>query len=87
MLGSPSVHRTATSHPARGVSLVRCAVLLLSIGGVLSQARHLSADTIEFLSGSKLSGKVSKIDKEARQVTIEAEISGRTLVRTTRFTP
>lgn len=82
MLGSPSDRRAATSHPARGISLARCAVLFLAISCVLSHARNLSADTIEFLSGSKLEGKVSKIDKEARQVTIEAEISGRTLVRT-----
>jgi hypothetical protein len=35
------------------------------------------ADTIELLSGAKLEGRVVTIDKEAKEVTFEAEVSGR----------
>jgi len=54
--------------------------IMVACLGVLCGA--VRADLIEFLGGSKLEGKVSKIDKEARTVTIDAEISGRTLNRT-----
>ena len=54
----------------------------LAVAGVTLAGAIARADLIEFQGGSKLEGKVTKIDKEARTVTIDAEISGRTLNRT-----
>lgn len=45
-------------------------------------SRSARADVIEFLAGSKLEGKVTKIDKQARTVTFDATIAGSTLSRT-----
>lgn len=74
---SPGASRFLPRFLPRFLALV--AALGLTLGLTIATAR---ADRIEFLSGSKLEGKVSKIDKENRQVTIDAEISGRTLTRT-----
>ncbi|MFV1967175.1 MAG: FMN-binding protein, partial [Pirellulaceae bacterium] len=41
-----------------------------------------AADTVEFLSGAKLKGIVTRIDKTKREITVEAEIAGRTVERT-----
>lgn len=58
-------------------------ILLASVLlGALTCATAASADLIEFLAGSKLEGKVTKIDKQARTVTFDAVIAGSTLSRT-----
>ena len=52
-------------------------ILLASVlRGALTCATAASADLIEFLAGSKLEGKVTKIDKQARTVTFDAVIAG-----------
>lgn len=55
--------------------------LILAVA-VLCGATPASADLIEFLSGAKAEGKVTKIDKAAKTLEFEIQIGGRTLSRT-----
>ncbi len=49
---------------------------------VLVVAGNCAADdVIEFLSGAKAEGQVTKIDKDEKQISFEAKISGRTFTR------
>ena len=44
---------------------------------VLFSSAWATADTMELLSGAKLEGKVTKIDKAAKEVTFETTLGGR----------
>ena len=57
------------------VAIAAAVVALLS-------SMSADADTIEFLSGSKLEGKVAKIDKQARTVTFDSGTAGAPMSRT-----
>lgn len=58
--------------------LVRRAVgSALSVLFVLFSSAGAIADTMELLSGAKLEGKVTKIDKAAKEVTFETTLGGR----------
>jgi uncharacterized protein with FMN-binding domain len=45
----------------------------------------VEADVIEFLSGAKAQGTVKKINKEAKTVDFDLQVSGRTLTRTYKY--
>jgi NADH dehydrogenase FAD-containing subunit len=45
-------------------------------------ARQANADLIELLSGAKVEGTVTKIDKAAKEVTLTRDVGGRAYERT-----
>lgn len=68
-------------HPARRTvvrPVVLCALLLAALAGSAAQA----ADVVEFLTGSRVEGKVVKIDQENREFQFEVVVGGRTYRRT-----
>jgi len=62
-----------TSWLARGLAAI---AVVVALAGNLA-----AADLIEFLSGAKVEGSVTKIDTAAKQVAFDAKIGGRTLSR------
>ena len=49
---------------------------------MLCVASSIRADTVEFLSGAKVQGKVTNIDKVKKEITFDAKIGSRVLSRT-----
>jgi uncharacterized protein with FMN-binding domain len=60
-------------------SIVRCSLTVLL--GMLLAAQSTAADVIEFLSGAKVRGTITEINKAERIITIDATIAGRTMKR------
>ncbi|MCG8648213.1 MAG: FMN-binding protein [Pirellulales bacterium] len=52
---------------------------------LLAMASLSNADTVEFLSGAKISGKVKEIRKSDKEFDFEAKVGARTIVRTYAF--
>lgn len=61
----------------RPITLPFCLFVLLTAVGVAA-----ALDEVEFLSGAKMQGTVKAIRKEAREFDFEAQIGGRTILRT-----
>lgn len=59
---------------------MRCLPFLFAI--LLSGRSLMAEDEIEFLSGTKITGEVTEIDKEAKQLTFAAKVGARTFSRT-----
>ncbi|MCO6457406.1 MAG: FMN-binding protein [Pirellulaceae bacterium] len=57
-----------------------CLALTLLLADAGSAAR--AEDEIEFLTGARLSGRVTRIDKQGRQVAFETSLAGRKIERT-----
>ena len=62
---------------------IRLGISLLSVCFLFGQAKAL--DSVEFLSGAKMSGTVKEIRKAAKEFDFQATIAGRTAVRTFPF--
>jgi uncharacterized protein with FMN-binding domain len=73
--------QTAVRDTARANSMRRRMVLLIALVGWLGLAVAAEADLLELLSGAKLEGNVTKIDREAREVTVATQMGGRTYTR------
>lgn len=73
---SPSPARRAV--PGRRPFRIVCLALLLAAAGGAARAE----DEIEFLTGARLSGRVTRIDKQGRQVSFETSLAGRKIERT-----
>lgn len=73
MLACPDAYRPNVSFPA---------LLVVSLLWWLFPTSLAMADTLELLSGAKLEGKVTKIDKAAKKVTFESLLGGRPYTRT-----
>ena len=76
--------RARATAPEAGALPIRRVVLakiLCGVFAVLLLAGTVCADTIEFMNGSQLDGKVRKIDAAAKTVAFDAVVAGRTLSR------
>ncbi len=80
----------ATCHPIQPVvwswksRITRCVgqfLLGVMVLGTALTAASSASDTVEFLSGAKVEGKVIKIDAPSKLITFEASISGRVFRR------
>ena len=79
---NPLKRVTTNGFVATAPMWVQRSTLMIAIALVLSLAAPLSADTVEFLSGAKLEGKVTNIDKAKKEINFEAKIGSRILNRT-----
>jgi len=75
------VFRTAEANPGRSGHARWRMVLTIALLGWLGWSISAQADLVELLSGAKLEGSVTKIDKEAREVTVATQMGGRTYTR------
>ena len=75
-----TLHTLCTGKSRRAVA-IGCLVAWLCTAAIAH------ADLIELLSGAKLDGTVTKIDKEAREVTVSTTMAGRTKLPPCRSPP